>query len=180
MVNIIKNYLKQNLFYVSVIITGMVSLFTGMFYAFFKNKVFEITSSNYLEGTGVLANYVTVSTDRPSGVYYFLIGLFCTILFFFTVSMIFKWYLKKNYIQIFNLFGILNVILLICLILGIIFINILVLFTYIILFVFLLVYLFYFYKGLDLFNIDKKKKIISLFIFLLPVIFILLSFKLFV
>ena len=31
MVNIIKNYLKQNLFYVSVIITGMVSLFTGMF-----------------------------------------------------------------------------------------------------------------------------------------------------
>ena len=41
MVKIIKNYLKQNLFYVSVIITGMVSLFTGMFYAFFKNKVFE-------------------------------------------------------------------------------------------------------------------------------------------
>lgn len=180
MIKIIKNYLRQNLFYVSVIITGIVSFLMGLFYVLLKNELFEMTSSNYLEGTGVLANYVTVSTDRPSGVYYFLIGLFCAFFFFLIVSLILKGYLKKDYFQIFNLFGILNVILMICLILGVCFINISVLFTYIILFVFLLFYLFGFYKSLDLLNIDKKKKIFSLLIFVLPIIIILLILKLFV
>ena len=181
MIKIIRNYLNQNLFYVSVIITGVVSLLAGVFYALLKNKVFEMASSNFLEGTGVLGTYVTTSTDKPSAIYYFLIGLFCGLCFFFIISFILRIYLKTNYFKVFNLFGILNIFLFIGLILAIIFINFTILFTYGLLFILIILYLFVLYKCLDLiFKLNMKKKIVSLVIFILPVIMILIILKLFV
>ena len=35
---VIKKYLDKNLFYVSVILTGITSFLTGLFYFLFKNK----------------------------------------------------------------------------------------------------------------------------------------------
>lgn len=181
MIKVVSNYIHKNLFYVSVFVMGLVSLVIGIFYALLKNKMFEVASNDFLEGTGVLSSYITMSTDRPNAINYFLIGLLGILLFFFVICFILKKYLKKSYLEVFNLFGILNVVLLGGFILGFIFINVSIIFTLIFLLVIMLLYLFCLYICLDkIFKLSLRKKIISLLIFILPVIVILIILKLFV
>lgn len=181
MIKIVSNYIHKRMFYVSVILTGLVSLVMGIFYALLKNEMFLVASHNFLEGTGVLGAYITVATDRPNAINYFLIGLLGTLLFFFVISFILKKYLKKSYLDVFNLFGILNVIVLVFIILGIILLNISISFTLIFLFLMMVLYLLGFYICLDkAFKLPLKARIISLLIFILPVIIILIILKLFV
>lgn len=181
MIKVIKSYLDKNLFYVSVILTGVTSLLFGIFYSLFKNNVFDMASNDFLEGTGVLSAYVTTSTNRPSEVNYFLVGLVLSLAFFFVISLIWSLYLKKSYMKVFNLVSILNVILIIGLILSCIFIGIFNIFTYIILIVIILLYLFGLYLCFNkILDLDKKKTVISLAFFVLLVIIILILLKLFV
>ena len=98
----IKKYISKNLFYISVIITGITSLLLGMFYALFKANIFENASNDFLEGTGVLSSYITMTTSRPSEVNYFVIGLIISILFFFIITLLLCLFLKKSYFKIFN------------------------------------------------------------------------------
>ena len=100
---IIKKYLNKNYFYVSVIIMGLTSGLIGIFYSLFKNKVFERTTNDFLEGTGVLGAYITESTGKPSETNYFIIGLLISIAFFFIVSFVFSRILNKKYTYTFNL-----------------------------------------------------------------------------
>lgn len=179
--NIIKKYLSKNLFYVSVIITGITSLLFGMFYALFKANVFESASNNFLEGTGVLSSYITTTTGKPTGVNYFMVGLIISLLFFFIISLLLNLYLKKSYFKVFNLLACLNIVLVIGLVLACLFINISSIFSYAILIISAILYLFIFYKTLDkLFNFKLKQRIISLLIFIGPIIVILILLKLFV
>lgn len=181
MINVIKSYLDKNLFYVSVIITGITSLLFGIFYLLFKNNVFESASNDFLEGTGVLSAYVTTSTNRPSEVNYFLVGLVLSLVFFFVIALILSLYSKKSYMKVFNLVSVLNIILIIGLILSCIFIDISEIFTYIILIVIAILYLVGLYLCFNkIFDLDKKKTIISLVVFALLVIVILILLKLFV
>ena len=90
MFKVIKNYLDKNLFYISVIITGTTSFLLGIFYTLFKSNVFERASNEFLEGTGVLGSYVTVQSNMPSGINYFVIGLVLGIIFFFLTAMLLR------------------------------------------------------------------------------------------
>ena len=174
MIKFIKSYLDKNLFYVSVIISGLTSLLFGLFYTLFKNNVFENASNNLFDGTGVLSSYVTTSTNRPSEVNYFLIGLVLSLL-------ILSLYLKKSYIKLFNLLSFLNIILVIGLIISCIFIGIFDVLAYIILIIIVILYLFMLYMCFNkIFDLDKNKKIISLVGFTVIVIIILVLLKLFV
>lgn len=181
MIKFIKSYLDKNLFYVSVIITGLTSLLFGLFYTLFKNNVFENASNNLFDGTGVLSSYVTTSTNRPSEVNYFLIGLVLSLIFFFVVTLILSLYLKKSYIKLFNLLSFLNIILVIGLIISCIFIGIFDVLAYIILIIIVILYLFMLYMCFNkIFDLDKNKKIISLVGFTVILIIILVLLKLFV
>lgn len=181
MFKVIKNYLDKNLFYISVIITGTTSFLLGIFYTLFKSNVFERASNEFLEGTGILGSYVTVQSNMPSGINYFVIGLVLGIIFFFLTAMLLRLYLKKDYFKIFNLLSILNSVLIVGLIISCIFINISYMFSYIVLIISLLLYLFIFYKSLDeIFDVNLKQRIISLLVFIGPIIIILILLKLFV
>lgn len=181
MIEIIRKYLNKNLFYVSVIITGLTSLLFGVFYNLFKDNMFEKAASDFLEGTGVLSAYITESTGRPSETNYFVIVLLIALAFFFVISFIIHLYTKKSYFKIFNLISILNVVLIISLMLSSILINVSVIFIYVILILAFGFYLFILYQCLDkIFNLDKKKIIISLIIFVIPIVLILILLKLFV
>lgn len=177
----IKKYINKNLFYISVVITGVTSLLFGLFYTLFKAYIFESASNDFLEGTGVLSSYVTTVTAKPSEVNYFIIGLIISIVFFFIISLFLNLYLKKGYFKIFNLISILNIVLVIGLILSCLLINISSVFAYIILIVSIILYLYIFYNALGIIlNMSFKGKNISLLIFLGPVILILIILKLFV
>ena len=177
----IKKYISKNLFYISVIITGITSLLFGIFYTLFKANIFENASNDFLEGTGVLSSYITTTTSKPASANYFMIGLIISLLFFFIVSLFLNLYLKKSYFKMFNLLAPLNIILVIGLVFACLFINISSVFSYIILFILTILYLFIFYQTLDkLFNFKLKQKIISLLIFIGPIILILILLKLFV
>ena len=181
MIRFIKFYLEKNLFYVSVIITGITSLLFGVFYTLFKDSVFERASSEFLEGTGVLEAYITSATSRPSEINYFVIAIIAALLFFFIISLLLHFYLKKDYFKIFNLLSCLNVILIFILILSCIFIKISNIFTYVILIAGIILYLFILYKNLKfLFKLGKKQIVISLLIFICPIIITLILLKLFV
>ena len=67
----IKKYISKNLFYISVIITGITSLLFGIFYTLFKANIFENASNDFLEGTGVLSSYITTTTSKPASANYF-------------------------------------------------------------------------------------------------------------
>lgn len=178
---IVKKYLNKNLFYVSVIITGLTSFFIGIFYSLFKDSVFEVTANDFLEGTGVLGAYITESTGRPSETNYFMIGLLVSIIFFFIIAFVLSKFLNKKYFYMFNLISILNVILLLGLFFACILVGISLIFTYIFLIAIFILYLFLLYYVLDkIFEIDLRKKIISLIIIVIPFIIILVIFKLFV
>ena len=177
----IKKYISKNLFYISVIITGITSLLLGMFYALFKANIFENASNDFLEGTGVLSSYITMTTSRPSEVNYFVIGLIISILFFFIITLLLCLFLKKSYFKIFNLLAPLNIILVVGLIFACLFINISSVLSYIILIISFILYLFVLYKTLDkIFDTKLKQRIISLLIFIGPIIIILILLKLFV
>lgn len=181
MIEVVRKYLNKNLFYISVIITGFTSLLFGVFYNLFKDNMFERAASDFLEGTGVLSAYITESTGRPSETNYFVIILLISICFFFIISLLMHLYTKKSYFKIFNLLSILNIVLIIGLALSSIFISVSVIFTYVILILCFGFYLFGLYQCLDkIFNLDKKKRIISMAIFVIPVILILILLKLFV
>ena len=121
---IIKKYLNKNYFYVSVIIMGLTSGLIGIFYSLFKNKVFERTTNDFLEGTGVLGAYITESTGKPSETNYFIIGLLISIAFFFIVSFVFSRILNKKYTYTFNLNSFLSIILIFGLVFSSLLINI--------------------------------------------------------
>ena len=181
MIKFASTYLKKNLFYISVMITGFTSLLMGIFYGILKSKLFETVSSNFLDGTGVLGAYVTVSSSKPSGVNYFLIVFLLGLGLFFLITFVLKIYLKKRYLEVFNLFGILNIILIFSFILGIIFINVSLLLSFILIIIGIICYLFFLYRCLIfIFKLDIKKSIISLIIFLIPILIILVILKLFV
>ena len=178
---IIKTYLNKNLFYLSVAFTGLTSLLFGLFYSLFKNNIFEKASSEFLEGTGVLSAYVTKATSTPSELNYFLIGLVLSLIFFFAITLIMSLYLKQKYFKIFNLFGILNIILIIGLSFSSLFINIFDILAYVILIITSFLYLIILYKCLiSIFKLNKKKRGITLLIFVIPIILILIILKLFV
>lgn len=180
-VEIVKKYLNKNLFYVSVIITGLTSFFIGIFYSLFKDSIFEVTANEFLEGTGVLGAYITESTGRPSETNYFMIALLVSVMFFFIIAFVLSKFLNKKYFYMFNLVSILNVILLFGLFLASIFVGMSLIFTYIFLIVIFIIYLFALYSVLDkILKLDLRKKIISLIIFVIPFIIILIIFKLFV
>lgn len=181
MIKIIKDYLNKNLFYVSVLITGILGFCTGIFYTLFKDMMFKNASSEFLEGTGVLSAYITSSTARPSETNYFTLVLLITIAFCFLICFILSLYLKKNYFAIFNLFSFVNIIWILGFICSLLFINISLIFTYIFLIIVFILYIFILYKCFnEILNLNKRQIIISLLIFLLPVIIILILFKLFV
>lgn len=181
MVKVIRNYLKKDRFLVSTLITGFLSLLIGFFYILFKNRVFDVAASDYLENTSVLGSYITMVTNRPSLGHYFVIGFLVSIVFFFIISLVLSFYLKEKYSFIFNLLGILNIILIIGVILAIICVNFSFILTYILLFIILALYLFILYGCFDLIlKLYKKRKIISLSIFIIPIILILVILKLFV
>ena len=181
MFKIIKSYLDKNLFYVSVIVSGLTSGLIGVFYTLYKDKLFELTTDNFLEGTGVLGAYITSSTGRPSETNYFLIGLVFSILFFFIISFIISKFLKKKYTLIFNLLSLLNVVLLIGLVLNCLFINLSLTIVYIFIGLFIFAYLFLFYKVFkEIFNLLNKEIAILFSMLLIPFIIILIVLKLFV
>ncbi len=176
----IKKYLSKNLFYVSVMITGLLSSFLGIFYTIFKDRIYESKADSFLEGTGVLSSYITESTGKPSETNYFVIILILSLLFFFVITFILSKILNKKYLTIFNLISFLNIILFIGLIIAIIIVNFSFIFTYIVLIITILIYLFILYKSFDLFKISKDKKMISIGLFILLILIILIILKLFV
>lgn len=181
MIEIIKRYIQKNLFYLSVIITGMTSLFLGIFYTLFKANIFENVSNDFLTGTGVLGSYVTKATFRFPYVNYFVIGLIISLLFFFMVFLILHLFLKEEYLKIFNLLSFLNIILIVGLILACLLINISDVFSFIILISFVILYLLVLNKTFDeIFNISLKQRIMSLVIIACLIIVILILLKLFV
>ena len=158
---IVKKYLNKNLFYISVVITGLTSLFIGIFYSLLKDNTFEVSADKFLEGTGVLGAYITESTGRPSETNFFMIGLIISILFFFIISFVLSKFLNKKFIYIFNLFSILNVILIFGLICSCLFISISFIFSYIFLIIILILYLFVLYFVLDkILKLDLKNRLI--------------------
>lgn len=178
---IIKKYLDKNLFYVSVILTGITSFLTGLFYLLFKNSVFEKATENYLEGTGVLSSYITVQTSQPASFKYFLIGLVISIIFFFLISLVLHIYLKQKYFLIFNNLAILNVVLIIALIISSIIVSFSQTISFIILILAVILYLFLFNICLSKFwKINFKKRMVASLIILIFLIVILIFLKLFV
>ena len=179
MFNFLEKYLEKNLFYVSVIITGLTSVLFGLFYAFFKDNIYNEATSNFLDGTGVLSAYVTTSVKSNSH-NYFIIGLAISLIFFFVIAFILKVITKENYFKCFNLINFLNIILLIGLIFSLIVIRVSI-FPYIILIVFILIFMFMFYCSLrKIFKLDIKNSFMFLGILSVIVIFVLIMFKLFV
>ena len=152
----IKKYISKNLFYISVIITGITSLLLGMFYALFKANVFENASNDFLEGTGVLSSYITMTTSRPSEVNCFVIGLIISILCFFVITLLLCLFLKKSYFKIFNLLAPLNIILVVGLIFACLFINISSVLSYIILIISLINIMLLIEQKIKLINHLKK------------------------
>lgn len=165
-------------FYISALSTGITSFLLGLFYTLFKDATFEKGVDDFLEGTGVLASYITSSTGKPSETNYFLIGFLCALIFFFLISFLLHLYLKKDYIKIFNMLSSLNVILSIFLILSCTLTNISVIVSCALLVIGLILYLVLLYKKLN--DIPLKQKIISLVVFALLIFLILIFLKLFV
>ena len=175
----IKRYLDKNLFYVSAFITGITSLLFGLFYTLFKNSVFENAADNFLEGAGVLSSYITVSTNRPSEVNYFLIALILSLIFFFLIALFLSLYFKMHYMKAFNLISFLNIIWIIGLIFSCVLISFSNLFTYIILIITLVLYLIFLNRYLN-FGYSRKKRFIFIGIFGLILLIIFVLLKLFV
>ena len=176
----IKRYLNKNSFSFSLIITFICSILFGIFYALFKSKMFDRTLSNYYEGTSILGFYVTEVSESPNYFNYFLILFLIVFIFFFLISFVLSYFYKEKFFKIFNLFGFLNIILIIGLVFSLIFINLNIILGFIFLILALGLYLFILYKALKLFNLDNKKRLIFLGIFILLVIIILLILKFFV
>ena len=178
---LIKKYFLKNRFYLSVIITGILSLILGLFYVFFKKNLFESTSSLFLDGTGVLESYVSVSNLKPNFTIYFLIIFLLSLFLFFGLTFVFKFILKQRYRNIFNLFGVLNILLILGFIFEFIFLHFSVYFTYVLLIFVFILYLVLFYRYLKMFfKVSLRQRIILLLIIVLLVFGILLILKFFV
>ena len=180
MINIVKKYMQKNWFLISVMITGVMALVMGIFYALLKSKRFMMAEEKFLENTSVLGPYITLSAEKPDTVKYFIIIFLIALGFILIVSLILSIYLKKRYIDVFNLFSILNIILILGFLGGIVFLNISFLIAYILLILISILYLFVLYKCLYIFKLENKKRILSLLIFIIPLILILIILKLFV